>query len=410
MRLTPIAAAAALAILAAPSARPAPATPAAAVDVRRCGAKGDGKADDAPAFLAAIARATAQKVPVTVPMGIYRLGKPLVLGSVALCGPPGGAWNADIDSMPVLEPSHRDKPCVTMGAGAGLKGLCIRYKWQAEPTSGPAAVLVTGIGAYISGVKIMYPWDGIITDGVNNVGRLHIENVFMVSPRNVGVRVTGTWDVPSLRNVEVWNAGPVPRGLDKGIGFDLGKNDLIRLTDCFAFAMQTGFLLRDKIPGCKIEGGTWGTMANCATDYCGYGLVVEGDNTVSVSGGTFWNHAEGLVVRGSTARVRIAAAEFRSNGAPAVKVLSADHVALLGCSILRPMKEHKPPTVLLEGGRTILSGNRIDGWGVGIAVNGPAALTATGNDLEAHGFALLEDRHTVGGSVRTDIPAKEARP
>ena len=62
---------------------------------------------------------------------------------------------------------------------------------------------------------------------------------------HVGVRVTGTRDVPRLCNVEVWNQGALSenRGLRKDIGFLLGKNDLIRLTDCFVFGMQTGFVL-----------------------------------------------------------------------------------------------------------------------------------------------------------------------
>lgn len=372
---------------------------AAPIDVRSLGAVGDGKADDTAAFEAAIKQAAPSKTPVLVPGGLYRVSRPLVLQDLALVGPDGGAWPADSDSLPVIIPTHVDGPCVELKAGGALKGLCIRYEWKSEPEEGPAAVLISGIGAYVSCVKVMYPWDGIIADGINNVGRVNIENVFMVSPRNVGVRITGTWDVPALRNVEVWNAGPVARALEKGIGFDLGKNDLIRVTDCFVFAMQTGFLLRDKIPGAKIEGGTWGLLTGCSTDYCGYGVVVRGENTVSITGGTFWQHAESLVVEGAKARVRVAGAELKSNGAPTVRVMDADHVVISGCGLMRPMEGFDAPAVVLRGGRVTLTGCHLVSMADGIHVlEGIKSALVQGCTIESVGPAVA-DRHGAGGTV-----------
>ncbi|MBI3921277.1 MAG: hypothetical protein HY318_07665 [Armatimonadetes bacterium] len=364
------------------------------INVCELGAKGDGKADDTRAFLAAVATAAKERRPVYVPRGRYLLSKPVDLENVALTGPDAGAWPADVDALPVLVPTQTNAPCMILRAGAALKGVGITYEWKQDPQDGPPAVLIKGIGVYISGVKIMYAWDGIITDGESNVGRLNIENVFMVSPRNIGVRVTGTWDVPALRNIEVWNAGPVPRGLEKGIGFHLGKNDLIRLTDCFVFGMRYGFLLEDKMPGCKIEGGTWGVMTGCSTDFCGAGIVVRGEHTVSISGGTYWDHAESLVVDGEKARVRLNGAELKSNGAPALVVRECDHVVVTGCSLLRPMKEYDPPAVLLEGGRIVVSDNHIEAYGVGARV-GPKVRSAIlrGNLIDAHGRPAVLDEH-----------------
>jgi hypothetical protein len=363
-----------------------------ALSVRTLGARGDGLSDDTAAFMRAVARARSEKRAVYVPRGVYRIAKPIVLENAAVVGPDGGAWPADTDAMPVLIPLHRDGPCVELKAGGSLKGVCIRYEWSKEPPAGPPAVLVSGIGASISAVKLMYPWDGIVTDGVSNVGRLNVSDVFIVSPRNVGVRVTGTWDVPALRNVEVWNAGPVPRPLEKGVGFDLGKNDLIRLTDCFAFAMGTGFLLREKIPGCKIEGGTWGVMTGCATDFCGVGIEVRGEHTLSISGGTFWQHHQSLIVDGGKARIRLSGAELKSNGAPAVEVRDSDHVVVTGCSLLRPMKEHNAPCLLLTGGRTVVQGCHIQAEGPGIVIGEKAREAAvTGNTTDTTG-PPIEDR------------------
>lgn len=364
----------------------------AAVNVRDHGAVGDGKADDTEPFRAAIQASAAAREPVYVPRGVYRVGATLVLENTAMVGPEGGAWPADIDALPALVPTHRDGPCVELRAGGSLRGISIRYEWDKEPQSGPAAVLVSGIGAWISGVKIQYPWDGIMTDGVHNVGRLNIADVFIVSPRNVGVRVTGTWDVPALRNIEVWNAGPVPRPLERGVGFDLGKNDLIRLTDCFAFAMGTGFLLRDRIPGCSIKGGTWGLMTGCATDYCGVGIRVQGEHTLSVAGGTFWEHQQSLIVDGP-ARIRLAGAELKSNGAPAVEVRNSDHVIITGCSLLRPMREYRAPAVLLTGGRIVLQGNVIQSTDRGVVI-GPKvrSYTGSGNMIDSPKAPMTDGR------------------
>jgi hypothetical protein len=361
------------------------------INVRALGAKGDGKADDTPAFEEAIRRAAAGQGAVFVPKGFYRLSKPLTLENIGMRGPDPGAWVADTDALPVLVPQQRDAPCIVMKAGASLKGICIRYDWEREPEAGPPAVLVTGIGAYLSQLKLMYPWDGIMADGENNIGRLNIADVFIVAPRNIGVRVTGTWDVPTVTNVEVWNLGPVPRALEKGIGFDLGKNDLIRMTDCFVFAMNIGFLLRDEIPGCKIRGGTWGVLTGCSTDYCSIGIEVRGENTVSVGGGTYWNHHQSLIVDGERARVRVAGAELKSNGAPAVEVRRADHTVISGCSLLRPMEKFQFPAVHLTGGRVTLTGCHLQSTTEGIVIERRiASALAQGNTIEtAAGKAII---------------------
>jgi hypothetical protein len=284
---------------------PVSVSPVDVVNVRSLGARGDGETDDTAAFLDAITEARERLVNVYVPRGEYVISQPLVLEEISLTGPEGLAWPADRNVLPAILPLHRDGPAFHLWDGAGLRGVDITYNWTEEPEAGPPAVLVSGVGVYISNMRIRYAWDGILTDGAHNVGRVNFENIFMVAIRNVGVRVTGTWDVPRLHNIEVWNAGPVPRGLEQGIGFHLGKNDLIRVTDCFAFAMQTGFLLEEEIEGLEIEGGTWGVMNGCSTDFCGNGVVVRGAHTLSFSGGTLWDHHVGLLVEGEGARVRM---------------------------------------------------------------------------------------------------------
>lgn len=363
------------------------------VSVRSYGAVGDGKTDDTAAFLRAVAVGKAEGMHVYVPRGRYRISKTIELENIGVSGPAVGAWPADVEALPSIIPSHRGGPAFRLLAGASLRGLDITYHWDGEPDDGPPAVLISGIGAYISDMRIRYAWDGIMTDGQNNVGRLNIENVFMVSIRNVGLRVTGTWDVPRLSNIEVWNAGPVKRGLEKGVGFLLGKNDLIRLSDCFVFAMSCGFLLDDKMEGCKIEGGTWGVMNGCSTDFCARGIVVRGRHTLSVAGGTFWQHQESLVVDGRDAMVRVCGSELKSNGAPAVLITECDHAVITGCSLLRPMKSFDAPAAVLQGGRVTLVGNYIESQGPGVMVDGRVRRAViSANLIDAHGHQRIVDR------------------
>ncbi len=356
------------------------------INVKDKGAVGDGQTDDTQAFLDAVAEAKEAGQHVYVPRGRYLISGTITLDNVGISGPMIGAWPADIDALPSIVTTQDEAPVFHLLAGGSLQGLDIDYARAAEPETGSSAVLIGGIGVYIRNMRIRYPWDGIMTDGKSNVGRLNIENVFMVSPRNIGVRVTGTWDVPALRNIEVWNAGPVPRGLNKGIGFHLGKNDLIRLTDCFAFAMRYGFLLEDKIEGCEIEGGTWGIMTGCSTDYCGTAVQVDGAHTISISGGTFWDHAESLRVEGEGARVRVSCAELKSNGSPSVLINGGDHTVITGCSILRPMESFDAPAVVFNKGRLVLGDNHIESRSVAVRIGSDVrGGVIRGNLIDPHG-------------------------
>ncbi len=378
-------------------------SPSRSIDVRELGARGDGKSDDTSAFEKAIETARSAGLAVFVPRGVCRLTRTLVVENISLSGPTPGVWCADTDALPILLPEQRDQPCLHLKAGGGVQAMAIRYDWQSEPTSGPPAIVVSGVGAYISHVKIMYCWDGVLADGESNIGRFNMENVFIVAPRNIGVRVTGTWDAPTIRNVEVWNVGPVPRPLEKGIGFDLGKNDLIRLSDCFVFAMNIGYLLRDEIPEVPIKGGTWGMLTGCSTDYCSIGIDVRGENTVSIAGGSYWNHHQSLRVNGTNARVRVAGAELKSNAAPCIEVMQSEQVVVSGCSILRPMKEYAFPAVHLKGGLTTMTGCHIHSVTEGVRVeSGVRSALVSDNTIETPAGKALVNEAGDNASVRVD--------
>jgi len=357
------------------------------VNVRMMGAKGDGKTDDTPVFLAAIEQAQAGGGIVLVPKGKYLISQSLNIEKLTLAGSGVGAWPSDVDLLPSIIPIHRDSPAFILGKGGFLRNIDITYKWKTEPTNGPAAILITGVGAVVRDVRIRYAWDGILADGEHNIGRVDIGNVFMNSIRNVGVRITGTWDASRLRNIEIWNTKDLKSETLPGIGFLLGRNDMLHLSDCFVFGMSIGFKLTDKIEGCKIKGGTWAVMNGCATDYCNTGIFVNGQgrHRLTVSGGSFWNHRESLLVNaGKKSRVRVSGCELKSNGATVVRVNSCDNTVITGCTLLRSMKRFDFPAVVLKGENVVLGSNFIESHGPGIIIEqGVNSAIITGNLIES---------------------------
>jgi len=378
------------------------------INVCDVGAKGDGLTDDTTAFIDAVVKGQTEGKHVYVPRGRYVISKTINLKNIVLSGPDGGAWPSDIESLPSILPVHTDSPAFNLSAGSSLRGIDISYpkpgKAVKEIKPRPAAIVVSGIGVFISNLRIRYAWDGIIADGKSNVGRLNIENVFMAGIQNIGVRMTGTWDVPHLSNIEVWNSGNNQFVLQNGTGFLLGRNDLMRMTDCFAYGMRYGFLFQDSIDDCKIKGGTWGVMNGCSSDFCINGIVIQGSHRLSISGGLFMNHKECLVIDSTKAKIRVSCCELKTNGAPAVYVKNTAHLLLNGCTIMRDMKAHKFPAVLLEGGDTVLTGNSIESTYTGIEIKpGVRNVLIQGNIIQApENIQVVIDKNTESKVVSTN--------
>lgn len=327
------------------------------ISVRETGAVGDGKADDTAAFEAAIARGKAEGKDVYVPWGRYRITRTLVLKAQSLRGRESGAWVADDVSLPTILPENAEGPYIRMLGGASVHGLHFFYDWKgAAPSAKGPAIELAGVGCRVTDVKIQGAWDGIMADGKNNVGRALVKDCFIVDVHNIGVRMTGTWDVSWISNVEVWSPGS-KRFPQSGVGFQFGKNDVLLVSDCFVFTAQTGFELLEEIPGCEIKGVTWGSFSNCATDFCSTGMMVNGAHTISVNGGCHWTHWAGLTVKGKGAQVRVSGLELGANGGPALVIEGGDLVTVAGCQIRRLQEGRDAPAVRITGGDgTAISG------------------------------------------------------
>lgn len=336
-----------------------------AFNVSDFGAVGDGVADDTAAFQRALdaAKADPKGSFVSVPPGQYRITKTLTIENALLKGLDAGGWPADAGPLPNIKVDFTDGPCILAKSAASVHGLGFDYdhKGQAARKFGPT-ILLAGNGISITNVRIHQPYEGIMADDVTNIGRLNIENVFIISARECGVYVTNTYDIPTLRNIEVWN--PADYCLDHCIGFKFGRNDEIRIDNCFAFKCKVGFLFVK-----NNESATWGGMTGCSADFSVIGVKVDGVHSLRINGGCMWAHSTALHVDGP-GRIVVSGVDLRSNGDAALVVRNTDSLTVTGC-MLGKSGDSWPtvPAAKLEGGRSVLiNGCTFDAFGPGIVI------------------------------------------
>jgi len=153
------------------------------------------------------------------------------------------------------------------------------------------------------------------------------------------------------------------------VGFQIGKNDMLLMSDCFAFTAKVGYQFLDEIPGCEIKGGMWGSLSNCSADFCSVGIEVNGLHTLGITGGTYWTHFGGLVVKGKGAQVRVSGLEFGANGGPALSVEGGELVTVSGCQLRRKFKDFDVPALRITGGEaTTVTGCVISSTSKGVEV------------------------------------------
>lgn len=381
------------------------------VNVKDMGAVGDGVQDDTQAFLDAIEKGREIKQNVYVPLGHYKISKTIEVDSIGITGPSVGAWPGDKRcELPSIIPVHLDAPAIHLRDSAAMTWLEVAYEpFVEDATDGPDAIKIEGSGIYIGNIRLRAPWNGIMPDPRHNVGRINIDNVFIESVQNIGVMITPTLDVPRLNNIEIWNHGITGRPMNQGVGFKLVHNDMIRMTDCFVFSMRVGFQF-EQIPqteGYPLHGMTWGVMNGCSVDACQYAIEVIGNHNISISGGLFWSHWGGLMVREEgDPQIRVVGCELKANGGPAMRWEGGGHGVFSGNTFFHPLPGYNTPAVELHGGQMILNGNDIVSSDMGVSVGDKLTeaiitnniITAAQDHVKIHGDQP-EDKLIVGSNV-----------
>lgn len=352
------------------------------------GAKGDGKTDDTSAFKKAIKAAEGDGLPVYVPGGTYMITDTLTLNEVTLYGYDTGAWTADSCDLPTLIHGDMEAPLVDVRSGSisGLNLSCkdsTKTNLDLQPT-----VLITGTGGRVSDLTIRNPYIGIMTDDKSNAGRCFINNIFIVQAAKIGVHVAGTYDVPQVNNVEVWN-----NDMEHSCpaAFEFGHNDDIRCVNLFAFNAQVGFKI------IKTSTGTcWGSFTNCSVDYTSIGFEVgSGAHHLTIVGGTYWTHHMGVHVlkENTDAIVTVTGCEMKSNGERTLNIEGGKMVTVSGCNIIRDFDAGTFPAVEVSGGTNVtITGNTVICRAPAFSIKAPAKsnITVTGNTVQCKDGALSD--------------------
>lgn len=322
------------------------------INVKDLGAKGDGKNDDTKAFMKAIDQGAKSKVPVVIPQGRYRITKPLSITSQSIMGTEPGGWNADAIPMPTIMVDQDQGPALTMLDAASIYGIAFIYK--EDMNKYPPTILLKGNGINIQNLRIQYCWDGIISDPHANTGRLNIEDVFIVSPGNTGMYISGALDIPTLSNIEVWN------NLNRqGVtAFRFGYNDGLRASQLFAFNTQVGYELADAV-GDEWKSGTWGNFVDCSTDAVSIAWRSSGvkAHRIGIVGGLYWAHHMFLELDNPNVEIRAINNDIQTNGAPGVTAHNTGPLSISNARFCRAFENAATPFIDLRNIKSFILSN-----------------------------------------------------
>ena len=344
-------------------------------NVRDYGADGDGMTDDSLAFKKAIKAAEKDGLPVYVPAGTYLVTETLTLNCVTMYGYESGSWTADATDLPTIYHNNLEEPLFDVCSGS-LSGVNIHVQGtSANSTDAAETIKVSGVGSHLSNIRMHTPWIGINAT-YNNTGRSVIENIFIIQAWKVGVDISGTWDVATLQNIEVWNNGDTCP-----TAFRFGKNDALHAVNLFCFNATVGFeFYYDKTN----DGGCWASFDNCGVDYTSIGISVgDGTHHLTFTGGTFWNHHHSLKINANAAKdtlVTLSGCEIVANGASPIDISGGMMTTVTGCNITRIVEGHSADPINITGGLGVtIVGNTIctqsNAATIGSAFKGGANIT-----------------------------------
>ena len=364
------------------------------------GAKGDGIADDTPAFRKAVTASREQKIPVFVPRGEFRLTDTIALEEQSMKGGEPGAWNADSAPMAKLIIDQEKGPGIHMKNSTSLYGIALIYDERKTETHFPPAVYLDGNGINIQNLRLQYCWDGIACNPKNGPGRVNIENVFVVSCGGCAVTITGTLDIPTLRNIEVWNNLNRPNVT----AFRFGYNDGISCWRLFSMNNQIGFQTIDPPKEWPFgDTGSWGTFVDCATDATSISWDIQGKamHQLGITGGLYWGHHKFLQVTNPNSDVTVSGCQFSDNGDSAIHLADAGNIILSGCKFGRA-QECEYPFIRAEKGKSlIVNGCSFSDRSSVLSIGeGLEMLSFTGNIIKPSEYPfLLKDERSPGSMI-----------
>lgn len=315
------------------------------------GAVGDGVTDDTNAIRSAITAAGIGGT-VLLPRGTYRISGTLTLDRVHMLGYESGGWPSDDEVLPAILVTQTGTPAVTCLSSSSVHGVIFRY--NANPNANPPVVYaptirLSGVGISISNVKTECAYDGIIADGTSNVGRVNLENVFLVETIHTGVYITKAYDVATLRNVEVFGTNTNFSG--SGTAYKFGRCDALQMTKCFVLNAYKGYeFVNDTSSG---GGTTTGCVSQTSADASSYGYWISSAATLHITSVQNLTHFGAIVVNDPGAVITVTGGYNAANGDHAVRVYNCKTFIMRGARMGKAMLNSGAYGLYVNGGTSI---------------------------------------------------------
>lgn len=199
------------------------------------------------------------------------------------------------------------QPAITLKSNSSIKGCFAFYKEQnvqsATPIPYPWTILVDhSNNSCIENFELLNSYNGIIAKQSHRGIFRNING----QPLHIGIRLEGGGDINRLENIH-WGAmytyGTSLYNYiqNNATGFQIGREDLLNGSSCFAFGYGTGweffqssaeFWQNGFEPGSNNgPRGPWAIFNNCSADVCNRNIVVSAGQkqTITFVNGTFTN-------------------------------------------------------------------------------------------------------------------------
>lgn len=353
-------------------------------NVMSYGAVGNGITDDTTAIRNTITAAGVGGT-VLLPRGTYRISNSLTLDRVHLLGYTAGGWPCDDQVLPTILVTQTNAPAIICLSSSSVHGVYFKYNVDpyATPTVYQPTIRLSGTGVSISNVKTYAAYDGIIADGTNNIGRINIENVFMLETIHMGIYLTKAYDVPTLRNIEL--TGGNSNLFNSGTGIKLGRLDELHASKIYvACALRAYEFFNDTV---GTGGATYGSMAQCSSGGCQAAYWILAPVGIHITDSRNVCHFEPITVDNTEAVVDVTGGLQSSNGDHTVRVLNCHSFIMTGTRVQHGVVNNGIYGLYVTGGRSVVvTGCTFDGNSPGAYLAGsPTKIIVTNNIFEGNG-------------------------
>ena len=347
--------------------------PSGTIDVKRFGARGDGRIDDTNAIQHAIdACAESGGGVVFLPTGRYRIDGALELKRGVIIRGSGGA--VDGWGMPtVLEAYNRDRSVITATWQSGVQYLEIYYPEQRLEPDGlipyPWSISGSGENVSIIGVSLRNSYDGINLTAACR----HLVRDVHGSPLHTGLYVDQCYDVGRIENVHYWPFNGPERHEDfymnwlphNSTAFVFGRTDweYVYNTFCWGYRVGIHFIQTEhgsangQFIGVGVDAAEECVVVDQINDHTGGVLVTNGEFVPLMAE----NSAALVVKETNSGFISLTNCGVWGPSDSIARIAGKGRVSINGCNFIQWDKNKRNAAAIdVSGGTVSIVGNHFD--------------------------------------------------